>query len=116
VGLVKDLPAPTREDLGTQTIEGVRAEGTRSTVTLPAGAMGNERPIVVTDERWFAPELGVVVSSRHSDPRLGTTSYRLTNLRRADPDAALFRVPDGYTVKDDADSGNRTFMLHRRAP
>jgi hypothetical protein len=112
--VIKDLPPAKKEDLGTQTIEGVRAEGTRTTTTLPAGAIGNERPIVVVGERWFAPELGVVVLSKHSDPRLGNTTYRLTNLRRSDPEAALFQVPEGYTVKEDA--ANRTFMLRRTKP
>lgn len=100
-GAVKRLPKPRTEDLGTQVIEGVRVQGTRSTTTIPAGEIGNERPLVTVTERWFSPELGAVVMSRHSDPRLGTTTYRLTDLRRVDPDPAQFQVPAGYTVKED---------------
>jgi hypothetical protein len=95
-GLPPDAAKPLREDLGTQLIEGVRAEGVRTTVTVPAGKMGNERPLAIVSERWFSPELGMVVQSRHSDPRLGTTTYRLTGIDRREPPAALFEVPAGY--------------------
>jgi hypothetical protein len=108
--VVKGMPAPKSEDLGTQVLEGVRAQGTRTTATIPAGAIGNEKPIVTVSERWFSPELGVVVMSKHSDPRLGTTTYRLTDLVRNDPAPALFQVPSDYTVKED---GGRALMLRR---
>ena len=110
IGLsMKKFPTRT-EDLGTQVMEGVRATGTRTTATIPAGAIGNERPIVTTSERWFSSELGVVVMSKHSDPRLGTTTYRLTDVVRNDPDPSLFQVPSDYTVKD---APGRTLMLRR---
>lgn len=95
-----ELGKPTREELGTQVIEGVRAEGSRTTLTIPAGKLGNERPLVVVSERWFSPELGVVVMSRHSDPRLGTTTYRLTGIERREPPANEFEVPPGFDVQD----------------
>jgi hypothetical protein len=107
----KKLPAPKTEDLGTQVIEGVRAQGTRTTSTIPAGAIGNERPIVSVSERWFSPDLGIVVMSKHSDPRLGTTTYKLTNLVRSEPDPSLFQVPADYTTKDEP---GHTIILRRR--
>jgi hypothetical protein len=83
-----------REDaLGTREIEGLRTEGTRTTVSIPAGAIGNERPIETVTERWFSPELRIVVLSRSSDPRFGTTTYRLTKITRAEPATALFEPP-----------------------
>jgi hypothetical protein len=88
------------ESLGTQTVEGVEAEGTRRRSTIPAGEIGNEKPIEVVSERWYSKELQTVVSSRHSDPRLGETTYRLTHLQRTEPDHALFEVPADYTVKE----------------
>jgi hypothetical protein len=88
------------ESLGQQTIEGVTAEGTRSVVTIPAGRIGNDRPIEIVSERWYAPQLQVVVTSRHSDPRFGETTYRLTNIGRDEPDAAAFAVPPDFTVKE----------------
>ena len=92
-------PAPTKEDLGDQTVEGVSAHGTRTTTTIPAGAMGNELPLVTISEQWFSNELQMLVMTRHSDPRLGETTYRLTNIRRGEPDRSLFQVPTDYTVK-----------------
>jgi hypothetical protein len=87
------------ESLGQQTIEGVTAEGTRSVVTIPAGRIGNDRPIEIVSERWYAPQLQVVVLSKHADPRFGETTYRLTNIDRDEPDAAAFAVPSDFTVK-----------------
>ena len=93
------------QDLGRQTIEGVEAEGTRTTITIPAGEIGNERPIEIVTERWYSPELQLVVMSRHSDPRTGETTYKLTNINRAEPAKSLFEVPSGYTVKEGAPFG-----------
>jgi hypothetical protein len=89
-----------REALGTQVFEGVQAEGTRITMTIPAGQIGNERPIVTVNERWYSPELQTVVMTRNSDPRSGETTYRLTNINRNEPDPTLFQVPSDYTVKE----------------
>ena len=88
------------ESLGKQNIEGVEAEGTRSTVTIPAGEIGNERAIEIVSERWYSPELQVVVMTRHSDPRNGETVYRLTNINRSEPAKSLFEVPSDYTIKE----------------
>ena len=87
------------ESLGTSTIDGVQAEGTRTVVTIPAGTIGNQAPIEIVSERWFAPELGVVVQSRRSDPRFGETTYRLQNIVRGEPSPELFQVPSDYTVE-----------------
>lgn len=90
------------EPLGSQIIEGVAAEGTRQTSVIPAGEIGNERPIEVVSERWFSPELKTVVLTIHRDPRFGETIYRLTNINRSEPDPSLFEVPGDYAVKDAA--------------
>jgi hypothetical protein len=83
-----------------QMIEGVEAEGTRHTSTIPAGQIGNKLPLEIVDERWYSPELQTVVMTRHYDPRSGETIYRLTNIDRREPDRSLFEVPAGYTLKD----------------
>jgi hypothetical protein len=88
------------EKLGTQTIEGVQAEGTRVTHTIAAGEIGNDRPLTTVTERWYSPELQVVVMSRTDDPQHGETTYRLSNIRRGEPDKSLFEIPAGYTVKE----------------
>jgi hypothetical protein len=90
----------TREELGTQNIEGVTATGSRSTTTIPAGAIGNLQPIKVVAEQWFSSDLGVTVMTKHSDPRIGETIYRLQSIVRAEPDRSLFTLPPDYTLKE----------------
>lgn len=97
----KDETGFRKEDLGTQTIEGVSAVGSRTTKTIPAGQIGNERAIEIVDERWYSPELQAMVMTRHADPRSGETVYRLTNINRAEPDRSLFEVPAEYALKED---------------
>ncbi|CAN5363843.1 hypothetical protein BH10ACI2_BH10ACI2_06610 [soil metagenome] len=80
-----------KESLGTRDFGGFQAEGTRVTITMPAGSVGNERDIEVVSETWFSKELGVVLYSKRSDPRSGETTYQLTNIVRAEPDASLFQ-------------------------
>jgi hypothetical protein len=82
--------------LGTKDIEGVKANGERTTWTIEAGKVGNEKPIVITRDVWTSPELMVTVLSKDSDPRVGETTYRLGNLKRGEPEAALMKVPADY--------------------
>jgi hypothetical protein len=89
----------TTESLGTQMMDGVSVHGTRVTETIPAGAIGNQDPIVITNERWYSPDLQEVVYSKRVDPRFGTTIRQLSNISRQEPDPSLFQVPAGYTVK-----------------
>jgi hypothetical protein len=86
------------EQLGKMYIEGVQAEGTRTTTTIPAGDIGNERPINIVDERWYSPDLQMTVMTKHSDPRAGETNFALKNINRSSPPPNLFEVPSGYTV------------------
>jgi len=88
-----------KEDLGAQTINGISAQGTRFTRTIPAGQAGNAKPIVITNERWYSPELQIVVKTVRNDPRFGETTYTVTNIQRQEPAASLFTVPADYTVK-----------------
>jgi hypothetical protein len=90
-----------KELLGTQMMEGVKVEGTRTTTTIPAQQIGNERPIEIVSEKWYSPELQVQIMTHHSDPRFGETTYRLVNVNRTEPDPALFQVPAGYKVTED---------------
>lgn len=91
---------PEETALGTRTIEGVEAAGTRSVVTIPAGAIGNTKAIRIVSERWYAPELKAVVLSTLSDPRFGTRTFRLSGIARGDVDKALFEVPADYTLTE----------------
>jgi hypothetical protein len=89
-----------QEPLGKQVIDGVEAEGTRSIQTIAAGAIGNERSFEIIQERWYSPELQVVMMAKHNDPRIGETIYRLTNINRSEPDASLFQVPSDYSIRE----------------
>lgn len=91
----------TNTPLGKQTIEGVQAEGTRSVTAIPAGTIGNDRPIETVSERWFSNDLQSVVMTKRSDPRMGDTVYKLTNIRRGEPGRTWFEVPGDYTVKEE---------------
>ncbi|MDQ2855953.1 MAG: hypothetical protein M3R68_06470 [Acidobacteriota bacterium] len=104
------------ESLGKQTIEGVEAEGTRTTMTIPVGEIGNERAIEVVSERWFSPELQVVVMTKHSDPRMGETTYRLTSISRSEPAKSLFEVPADYTIKEAPAAGQQIQRMRMRKP
>ena len=90
----------TKEDLGEQTIEGIRAVGTRMTTEIAAGAIGNEQPITIVSEQWFSPDLQVLVMTRHTDPRAGETTYRLANVVRAEPPHNLFEMPSDYALRE----------------
>jgi len=105
-----------KDQLGKQIIEGVEAEGTRTTVTIPAGEIGNERPIEIVSERWYSPELQLVVMTRHSDPRFGETTYKLTNINRTEPAKTLFEVPADYTIKASMHIGSSVGPLRTRKP
>lgn len=88
----------TTTDLGTQTINGVAAQGTRITRTIPAGQIGNEKPITIVTERWYSPELQTYVMTKTNDPLMGDTVFQLTNIQREEPGPSLFQVPSDYTV------------------
>jgi hypothetical protein len=86
------------EDLGTQQMERLTVYGTRTTITTPTGAQGNDRPIETVNERWFSRELNIYVLIKNSDPRSGEMTLRTTNIDRSEPDPSLFRVPADYTI------------------
>jgi hypothetical protein len=89
------------KSLGRQTIEGLAADGTQQVDTIETGAIGNDRPIQITAERWFSPDLQTVVLTKHNDPRTGEEVFRLTNVSRGEPPANLFSVPAGYQKIED---------------
>ena len=95
----ESLDARTKqESLGKQVIEGVEVEGTRTTRTIPAGEIGNTRPIQIVDESWYSPELHLRIMIVHRDPRSGESTFRLTNINRSEPARNLFEVPPDYRL------------------
>ena len=93
-------PGPiTKEQMGTKSVNGIQAEGVRVTRTIPAGAIGNDKPIEVVTERWYSTDLQIAVMTVHTDPMMGTVTTKLVNVTRGDPDASLFQVPSDYKVE-----------------
>ena len=86
------------EQLANMYIEGVQAQGTRTTTTIPAGDIGNDRPIDIVDERWYSPDLQMTIMTKHSDPRSGENNFQLKNINRSSPPPTLFEIPADYTV------------------
>lgn len=91
-------PETTREEIGTETIEGLPVKGVRMTQTWPAGALGNDRPLSIVTESWYSPELRINLLTERTDPRYGEQTVRVTQLDRQEPDAALFAIADEYKV------------------
>jgi len=83
-----------------KTMEGILVEGRKTTTVIPAGQVGNEQPLTIVSEEWRSPELGVLVLTRHLDPRTGESTYRLTNILRGEPESSLFTVPPDYEIRD----------------
>ncbi|MCI0487615.1 MAG: hypothetical protein L0229_13570 [Blastocatellia bacterium] len=104
------------ESLGKQMFDGVEAEGTRTTITIAAGEIGNEFPIEIVHERWYSPELQVSVMTRHSDPRSGENTYRLTNINRNEPARSLFEVPGDYTIEEAKGGVGVGGIMRRKKP
>lgn len=88
------------ESLGQKMIDGVLAEGSRTTTVIPADAIGNQHPITIVAEQWFSPDLDILIMTRHSDPRTGESTYTVSNITRGEPIAGLFDVPADYTIKE----------------
>lgn len=101
--LVMQMPDEKRdvvkEELGDRNIEGVDCTGTRQTITIPASAVGNEKPITIVTETWFAPVIATVVESTTDDPRFGKTTYQLTNVQTTEPDRSLFEPPSDFKIQ-----------------
>lgn len=89
----------TTESLGSKTILGLQATGTQVTRTIPAGQIGNAKPIEVVTTRWESTDLQIPLSVTHSDPMMGTMTSNVTSVNRAEPDASLFQVPADYKVE-----------------
>jgi hypothetical protein len=97
---VEDSAEVSTENLGTQVMEGVQVTGTRTTQTIPAGKIGNDRAIVITTEVWTSPELKTTILSKRNDPRMGEQTFKLTNIQRAEPDPSLFTVPSDFKITE----------------
>jgi hypothetical protein len=111
-GMMQGGKNTTTESLGTQTINGVSATGTRITQTIPVGEIGNDQPIQVVVERWYSPALQMNIMTKRNDPRIGTITYQLADISQEEPPASLFQVPSDYTIEQ----GPPMNMMHMHHP
>lgn len=91
-------PETTKEDIGSDSIEGLPVRGVRVSQTYPPGALGNDRPLTIVTESWYCEELKINLLTKRTDPRYGVQTVRVTELVRQEPDAALFSIPDEYKL------------------
>jgi hypothetical protein len=110
VSVTRDQAEVTTEDLGSQTMEGVYVTGVRTTRTIPAGQIGNEKPISIVTEVWTSPDLKTIVYSKRSDPRMGAQTFQLTNISRSEPDPSLFTVPADFKIAE----GPKPFIYRQK--
>jgi len=103
-------PALKKESLGKRVIEGLECEGTRETLTIEAGQIGNERPLQTVTERWSSPKLQQDILRKTTDPRFGEMTYKLTRVAQGEQPRSLFEIPSDYKVED----GKATFQFIRK--
>jgi hypothetical protein len=80
----------TTESLGPRTIQGIEAEGTRTTHTAEG-----EPPLTAVEESWSSRRLGVTLVIQSSGPTWKHVA-RLHAIDRHEPDHSLFIVPSDY--------------------
>lgn len=99
---VPPLPGQSTRDskvireTSTTTYEGLKVDVSRTVETIGAGVLGNNRPIESLFERYYSPDLKMTVYTKRSDPRSGESIYRMTDIKRSEPEASLFRIPTGF--------------------
>src|SRR5215471_14968805 len=91
-------PETSREEIGTDTIEGVPVRGVRVSQTYATGSLGNDRPLTIVTEYWYAESVKINLLTKRTDPRYGVQTVRVTDLVRQEPDATLFAIPDDYKL------------------
>ena len=109
---IEDDAQVNTENLGSQTMESVQVTGVRTTQTILAGKIGNDRPISIVTEVWTSPELKTIVLSKRNDPRMGEQTFKLTNIQRAEPDPSLFTVPSDFKITE----GGAKTIIYRSKP
>jgi len=94
---VNDNPSATYSDPATGT--SYKVDDRKVTRTIPAGQIGNQNDIVITSERWYSPDLELVLQETRSDPRFGNSTYQVTNIGATSvsftPDPSLKLVQGG---------------------
>lgn len=90
----------SRVDLGTDTVQGLEAIGSRETTAIYPGVIGNDRTLEVVKEFWYSPQLGVNLIEKRQDPRSGTQDFTVSDISLGEPDVKIFEVPADYRRVD----------------
>ena len=90
----------TRDNLGTQIIDGLSAVGSLETITIAPGTIGNDHELKSTTEFWYSSDLKTNLLVIRKDPREGTQTVKLTVLSRGEPNPSVFAIPSDYAVRD----------------
>lgn len=99
VGASRDgLSYLTRENLGNSTADGLEVIETQETRTFSAGTFGNDRPVAVTKQYWYSPQLQINVAVNRHDPRTEDQKLNLTELNTSEPDPAWFTPREGFRI------------------
>jgi len=100
------------EDLGHQTIEGIDAQGVRTTRQMPAIHNGEAATTDSTTEMWCSDDLGAELLRVQ---QAGTTTTKmemqLTKIALGEPDPALFQIPPDYRVVERVPEERRNGQL-----
>jgi len=97
----------TVETLGPEYLNGVYAEGSRSTRIIQphTGKNQTDHEITLVDELWMAPDLKMYIKMLHVDLSDYTEEVELKDIDRSNPDPSVFRPPPGMprrmATKDD---------------
>jgi hypothetical protein len=96
----------TTTKLGEKMIAGVKAVGVKSEWIVPAGAQGNDKPLVHQSETWYSTDVATPMYSHVTGPEIGDVVLHVENLKFGDVPASTFALPDGYAIRDIALADN----------
>jgi hypothetical protein len=82
-------------------MNGMELQGIRKQRTIPAEMSGTGKPVVITDDYWYSPDLAIYMTIRHDDPRTGEQLVVVTHVQRTEPSAETFVVPPEYKLVDE---------------
>ncbi len=95
------VPGLVETDLGSQDMAGEQLRGLRRTRTIPADHSATGKAVLITDDYWYSPTLGIYLTVRHDDPRSGEQLLAVSDVSRAEPDGSRFTVPPEYKIVDE---------------
>lgn len=88
------------EDLGAQHFAGMPVHGYRDTITINAGALGNDVAMATVREFRYSSDLGFNLTSTLDDAQAGRQNFTVGELSLGEPDPKFFQPPAGYKIVD----------------